>query len=163
MHIAGHVGFTLGLFTLFDKNTNLTYKTCLILAVVALLPDILDSGIHLMIPKYPTHGIFHSLIFYAVSLPVVFLVFKRTFIYLTVMIINVIFDIVNVDLRALMYPIYGWPEVYKGQAIPSPIESFFNSYPNTIGYKLPDGHFLLFEAMGMILLLFCLSKKWTFR
>jgi hypothetical protein len=158
MHIAGHVGFTIGFFTLLNKNRNLTYKTCLIIAVVALLPDILDSGIHMMISMYPTHGVFHSIFFYAVSLPVVLLVFKRTFIYLTVMIINVMFDIVNVDLRAFMYPIYGWSEGYSGHPLQSPVESFLDYWPKTIGYKLPEGHYLLFEIIGMLIIVVSLRK-----
>jgi hypothetical protein len=51
--------------------------------------------------------------------------------------------------------------MHKGYAIPSPIESFFNSYPNTIGYKLPDGHFLLFEAMGMLIIVVSLRNIYS--
>lgn len=163
MHITGHVGFTLGLFALLNKKRTLTYKTCLILAVVALLPDILDSGIHMMIPKYPTHGIFHSIFFYAVSLPIAFLVFKRKLIYLTIMMTHVLFDIVNVDLRALMYPVYGWSGGYKGHPLPSPVESFLDYWPKTIGYKLPEGHYLLFEIVGIILIILFLMNNLVVR
>lgn len=159
MYIFGHTGLTFAFYKLLKKdNQLLTSKNILTLAIVASLPDLLDSGIHLTIPKYPTHGIFHSIFFYAVSFPIAFFVFKRMLIYLAIMIANVMFDIVNVDLSAFLYPVYGWAEKSNGHAIPSPIQTFMDQWPKTIGYKLPEGHYLVFEIIGVICIIWVLRQ-----
>ena len=158
MNIAGHVGFTFVLYEFIRKySKSLILNNLLAIAIVALLPDILDRSIHLIIPKYPAHGIFHSFIFYVGSLLIAVLLFRRIIIYLAIMMTNVAFDIVNVSLRAFMYPVYGWTEDYVRQ--PSSVESFLNHWPQTIGYKLPTGHYLLFELAGILLIILIISKR----
>ena len=160
MNIAGHVGFTFVLYEVIRKyNKSLILNNLIAIAIVALLPDILDRTIHLIIPKYPAHGIFHSVFFYASSLLFAVLLFRRIIIYLAIMMTNVAFDIVNVSLRAFMYPVYGWTEDYVGQALPSPVKPFLDHWPQTIGYKLPTGHYLLFELAGILLIILIISKR----
>ncbi|NOZ69343.1 MAG: hypothetical protein GXP46_08910, partial [Deferribacteres bacterium] len=152
----GHVGFTLGLFTLLNKGERyLSYKKMLALSVAALSPDILDRSIHLIRPKYPTHGIFHSLPFYIVLLPIAFFVFRKAFIYLSIMTANVIFDFVNSDLRSFVYPFNNKINKFKVFDFPA----LLDHWPQTIGYKLPSGHYLVFEAVGMLLVVLIVSKR----
>jgi len=113
MHIAGHVGFTFAFYEFIRKyNKSLILNNLITIAFVALLPDILDRSIHLVIPKYQAHGIFHSVLFYIPSLLIAVLFFRRVILYLAIMMTNVAFDIVNVNLSAFMYPVYGWTNDY---------------------------------------------------
>ena len=74
---------------------------------------------------------------------------------------NVALDIVNTDPKAFFYPVYILSGNNQGDIAHSPFESILNYWPRTIGYKLPTGHYLLFESIGvlLIILVFWQMKK----
>jgi hypothetical protein len=161
MYIPGHIGFTLGALNLTKERKYFNGKGIFFVAALALMPDILDHSIHLVLPSYPQHGIFHSLFLYAAALPVAFLFLKRLFLPLALMSFNEVLDIANTDLRALLYPIYGLTGPLRGTTIESPVVTFLNRWPGSIGYKLPTGHYVIFEAIGLAFILWVLTGKRT--
>lgn len=163
MNIAGHIGFTLGALNLTQKGEYFDTRRIPILfvAAVALLPDIFDHSIHLVLHSYPHHGIFHSIFFYAAALPFSYLFLRPLLLSLTLMSFNVILDLANTELRAFLYPVYGWTGPLHGKPLDSPIETLLNRWPRGIGYKLPTGHYLIFEAIGALLALWVLTGRRT--
>ena len=111
MLIPGHVGFTVAIATLIQKNLKLEplkWRQLLVFAVLAVLPDILDKTLHRLYPPYLDHLIFHSLVLYALALLVLWIIKSRLLIYVAVMAFHPVLDLVNADPRALLYPLFGW-------------------------------------------------------
>jgi hypothetical protein len=159
MLILGHVGSTLGACRAARLcPPPIPVRRILILAGAALLPDVLDRSIMLFVPGYTTHGVFHSVFFYAMALPAAYLLFRAAFPFVLVMGFNVLCDVVSTDLRVFIYPLYGWTHQWQGPPILSPIDAFLMHYPLSIGLMLPTHHYLLFELMGAAL--FWLSVRY---
>ena len=151
MHIAGHIGFTLGCYTMIKSKQKFSFNQMLLVGSLALMPDLLDRTLNFIIGVYPNHGIFHSIFFYAAVFPIIFIFVRNKLEYLIVMGGHIVLDIVNTDLRAFMYPLFGWSNNLAGSAMESPVSVFLDHWPKTIGYKLPTQHYLVFEAMGTVL------------
>lgn len=157
MLISGHIGLTLGIFGIIrQKKKTFSYQTAFVLSVFALLPDILDRTLNYTIAGYPKHAIFHSIFFYFAALLICYLFFRKAFIYMSVMGMNALFDIVNANLRAFVYPLNQlFPSVQR-HALLSPMESFMEQLPEIIRYKLPTGHYLVFELAGLFFIVLTL-------
>jgi len=157
MLISGHIGLTLAIFNLINrKKKNLSYQTACVLAFFALLPDILDRTLNYTIIGYPNHGIFHSFFFYFAALLICYLFFRKAFTYIIVMGVNVFFDIVNASPRAFIYPLNQlFPSIQRHVQF-SPVESFMAQLPAIIRYKLPTGHFAIFELAGLLFIVLTL-------
>lgn len=153
MFIFGHVGFTTAAYALNKRRQPFCFKKVLLIGTLALMPDVFDRVLQLIIKTYPVPGLFHSLLFYASALTLSFFFFRHFFYYLIIMAGHVVLDIVNTNLGSLMYPLFGLANNMGGAAMESPF-IFLNHWPKTVGYRLQTGHYLIFEAMGILLICF---------
>jgi hypothetical protein len=152
MLILGHVGTTMGVCRAVKMCPRpIPVRKILILAGAALLPDVLDRTVMLFVPDYTTHGVFHSVFLYALALPAAYLLLRAAFSLVLVMAFNVLCDLVSTDLRAFVYPLYGWTGQWQGTPVLSPIDSFLMHYPHSIGIMLPTHHYVIFEILGAVL------------
>lgn len=159
MYLTGHTGLTLGIAAILQRGKGpiSNGKICVVMGF-ALMPDILDRLLHLVVLGYPDHGVFHSVFFYAPALPLIFIFMRRALPYISIMAMNVFFDLVNVDPRVFIYPHYGWLKpVYTGAKPLFPnldLVSNLRVYlPAEFFYKFPLGHYLIFEALGAVVIL----------
>ncbi len=160
MFVFGHTGITLGCYVLLKKEKqDISYKKLFFVSVFALMPDLIDRGIHYLIPSYPDHGLFHSIIFYCGILPILFLFFKQSITIALIMVGNVVLDIANNNVHSLIYPICGWSVNRRGPHIPSPVMSLLDQWPETVGFKLQCGHYFLFEAIGGVIICYLLIQN----
>jgi hypothetical protein len=158
MHIAGHVGFTLGAATLIQKVRKcppLPKRQLLIFAFIALLPDILDKSFHRLIPGYPDHLLFHSLILYAVMLLALWRFHSRFLVYVAIMAFHPILDLANDDPRYLIFPLLGWPG--WSHAVEPLAKPVMERLPSFLSATIWSGHYLVFELAGAVL------TVWSFR
>lgn len=71
---------------------------------------------------------------------------------------NAVLDIFNTDLQAFIYPLFGWSHNPRGPAMDLPCRIFLNHWPKTVGYKLQTGHYLIFEAVVIVLICFVIWR-----
>jgi len=158
MYLTGHTGLTLGIAVLLqrEKRPMSNGKIGLVMAF-SLMPDILDRLVHLIIRGYPDHGVFHSAFFYAFAVPLVFIFMRRALPYISIMAMHILFDLVNVDPRVFIYPNYGWlkPVYPIKPLVPNLAPGLYprGYLPAEFLYKFPFGHYLIFEALGAIVIL----------
>lgn len=150
MLIAGHIGFTLGAATLMQqlrKRPALLDSQLALLAVVALLPDILDRSIHFVYARYPEHLLFHSLPLYALAIAGMWKLDRKIAFYLMVMAFNVGLDFVNNSPDALLFPIgeLGFPLPTQSLAA-----ALVPRLPHWLTITLA-GHCIVFELTGVVL------------
>ena len=154
MHIVGHIGFTLGAATLLQKMRNWPpFKRWQLvwLALVALLPDILDRSLHLLLPNYPEHMIFHAMPIYLVVVPLLWMFHRKVAACGGIMAFNAALDIVNVDPRALFFPLFGWFDwSMTGRPL---IEPYMNRLPSFLAAMNRTGHYLIFEVAGLLMII----------
>lgn len=161
MFIFGHIGFTLTAYAVYKRKEPICLKSALLVSTLALMPDILDRGMYLIIRSYPVPGVFHSALFYAMAIPLTFLFFRIFLSYPIILSGNVILDVVNTDLRAFIYPLYGWTNGLSQEAVYWPLRTFLDDWPRTIGYRIPTNHYLIFEVVGLILIVLVARKMNT--
>ncbi len=160
MYLTGHTGLTLGIAALLNRGkAPMSYKRIALVMVFALMPDILDKGLNLVVPGYPDHAIFHSLFLYAALFAAAYLFMRRFLPYVGIMAMNVLFDVVNVDPRAFVYPVFGWSDPFQGKALPGLLKPVIQWWPEAMRYKYPFGHYLLFEAGGLFLIIWIVVNK----
>ncbi len=149
MYLTGHTGLTLGIVSLLNRGKGPMSKRK-IAAVMgfALMPDVLDRLVHLVVPGYPDHGVFHSVFFYALALPLVFLFMRRALPYISIMAMHIFFDLVNVDPRALVYPLDLNLGLNRDLGL-----NLKGHLPGEFLFRFPFGHYLIFEALGAIVIL----------
>ena len=158
MHLLGHVGFTLGLVTAIQKirgRPPVPVHRLLVFAGFALLPDILDKTLHLILPKCPDHLIFHSVFFYLIALLIVWQVRPRWLVYVAIMAFHLVLDLPNDDPRYLAFPLFGWR--IAGPMVEPLGQHVMNQLPAFLSTKIWVGHYLVFEMTGAFLTL------WAFR
>ena len=159
MLLAGHVGTTLGVYALANRRRqSIPRRTLAAISVVALLPDVFDRTLRLVVPEYTTHGVFHSVFFYAAAVPAAYLLFRPALRYVLVMALHVLCDTVSTDLRVFVYPLYGWTGYPPFPPVLSPIDAFLIHWPRSIGYMLPTSHYLIFELIGLALIVYVGSE-----
>lgn len=153
MLIPGHIGFTFGVCFVFSKicKSPLTLKTLGIIAFISLIPDIMDKGIHLLIPRYPDHAIFHSMFLYGVFGGIVLLFRKWTAAQISgILILNCALDLVNNEPGILVYPLTGFID---RNHLSAPVgEKILERLPQIFSLKDFTGHYLLFEIPGLLLI-----------
>jgi hypothetical protein len=153
MLIAGHVGWTVGSFSLLGgRNALVQTRTLLVVCATALLPDILDRSIGLFVPEYGTHGLFHSLLLYAALTPIALFLCRRAVPFLLVMALNVLFDFTNMDLRCFLYPWYGWVGTPPAPRAELPFHDLLSPWSQSVAYALPGDHYVAFELAGLALI-----------
>lgn len=168
MYLTGHTGLTLGVVTLLQRGKGpMSKRKIAAVTGFALMPDILDRFVHLVVPGYPDHGVFHSVFFYALAVPLVFLFMRRALPYISIMAMHIFFDLVNVDPRAFIYPHYGWlkPVYTDGKPFFLKLDllglnlnlnlglNLRGYVPSEFFFRFPFGHYLIFEALGAIVIL----------
>jgi len=157
MYLTGHTGLTLGIAALLQGGKGpMSNRKIGVVMGFSLMPDILDRLLHLAVRGYPDHGVFHSVFFYALAVPLVFLFMLRALPYISIMAMHIIFDLANVDPRAFLYPHYGWlkPVYNGGKPIFLDLGLNLRGYlPAEFLYKFPLGHYLIFEALGAVVIL----------
>ncbi len=159
MHIAGHMGFTLGLSRVLGAGKALSpWKRFAAIASLALLPDVFDRAIHLLVPSYPLHGIFHSLPLYVLLVSALSVVRKELMVYPVLVAFSVLLDLLNVNPESLLYPFYSEASTAHLPVVRTRIEGFMSSLPGIIGYRFSSGHYLLFEIVGFLLILSALRN-----
>ncbi len=159
MHIAGHIGFTLGLSQVLGvREAPFSRKRLAAVAAVALLPDVFDRAIHLLIPSYPLHGIFHSIPLYVLLFIAVSAAYKQMMIYPVLAAFSAALDLFNVNPESLLYPFYSEASTAHLPVVRTRIEGFMSSLPGIMGYRFPSGHYLLFEAAGLLIILLILRN-----
>jgi LexA-binding, inner membrane-associated putative hydrolase len=105
MYLTGHTGLTLGVVTLLQsKKRPMSNRKIGVVMGFSLMPDILDRLLHIVVRGYPDHGVFHSVFFYALAVSLVFLFMRRALPYISIMAMHILFDLVNVNPRAFLYP-----------------------------------------------------------
>ena len=152
MLIPGHVGFTLGLATLVQKvrrQPPLDLRQLSLFAFASLLPDILDRSLHWLHPTYTDHLIFHSFVFYAITLLVLCRIRSRFLIYVGIIALHPILDFANTDPRDLFWPVSGWMSWNAGQPL---IDPLMNRLPPYLSVTVFWGHYLVFEVVGLALI-----------
>lgn len=159
MYLTGHTGLTLGIVSLLNRGKGpMSRRKIAAVMGFALMPDVLDRLVHLVVPGYPDHGVFHSVFFYALALPLVFLFMRRALPYISIMAMHIFFDLVNVDPRAFIYPHYGWlkPVYSGGNALFLNLDlglDLRGYVPSEFFFRFPFGHYLVFEALGASVIL----------
>ena len=149
MYLAGHTGLTLGIVSLLQRGKGpMSKKKIAAVMGFALMPDVLDRLVHLVVPGYPDHGVFHSVFFYALALPLVFLFMRRALPYVSIMAMHIFFDLVNVDPRSLFYPL--GLNLNLGLNLGLYLRGHV---PSEFFFRFPFGHYLIFEALGAIVIL----------
>ena len=160
MYLTGHTGLTLGIVSLINRGKGpMSYNKIFTVMGFSLMPDILDRVTHLIVPGYPDHGVFHSVFFYALAIPLFYAFMRKWLPYISLMAMNVFFDIVNVDPRVFIYPHYGWlKQVYTGRALSfaGPLKQHL---PHELLATFAHGHYLIFEAIGVVLIAAVLIDK----
>ena len=152
MLIPGHVGFTLGLATLVQKvrkQPPLDLRQISLFAVASLLPDILDKSLHWLYPRYPEHQVFHSFVFYAIALLVLWRIHSRLLIYVGFMALHPVLDLANNAPRDLFWPVNGWMDWSAGRPL---IDPLMNRLPPFLSIKFCSGHYSVFEVVGLALI-----------
>jgi len=152
MLIPGHVGFTLGLATLVQKvrrQPSLDLRRLSLFAFASLLPDILDKSLHWLRPVYPDHLIFHSLVFYAAAMLVLWRIRSQLLVYLGIMTLHPVLDFANTDSRDLFWPVSGWMDWRAGRPL---VEPLMHRLPPFLSIKFCSGHYRVFEVVGLALI-----------
>ncbi len=158
MYIAGHIGFTLGAFGLLRrKKASFSLKEVIIFSAVALVPDALDRAVHFVASTYPLHGLFHSLPFYAVMICIFSLTYKKAVVYPAMMAFSAALDFLNVNPGSLLYPL-SWASTAHVPLVRGKIEAFMGHFPHTLGYRLSVGHYLVFELIGLLIIVLTVRK-----
>jgi hypothetical protein len=153
MLIPGHIGFTFGVCFTFSNffKIPLNLKTLGIIALVSLVPDIMDKGIHLLIPRYPDHAIFHSMFLYGIFCCIVMILRKWTAAKISgILIFNSALDLVNNEPGILVYPLTGFID---RNHLSAPVgDKILERLPQIFSVKDFTGHYLLFEISGLLLI-----------
>ena len=158
MYIAGHIGFTLGAFSLLRRQGPISLKTIALVSAAALVPDTFDRAVHFAVPSYPLHGVFHSLPFYAVMICIFSLTHKKVVVYPAMMAFSAALDLLNVNPSSLLYPLYSEASTAHVPMVRAKVEAFMSHFPHTIGYRLSVGHYLAFESAGLLIIVLALRK-----
>ena len=154
MLIPGHVGFTLGLATLVQKVRSqppLDLRQLSLFSFMSLLPDILDKSLHWLYPTYSEHQVFHSFVFYAIALLALWWMHSRFIVYLGIMALHPVLDFANTDPHAMFWPLFGWIDWNSGDR--PLIEPLMNRLPPFLSVTVLWGHYLVFELVGLVLIL----------
>lgn len=160
VYLTGHAGLTLGIAALLNRGKEpMSYKKIALSMGFALMPDALDRGLNLIVPGCPDHGILHSVFLYLLALPLVYGYMRQAFYYVSIMAMNVFFDVVNVDPRAFLYPTFGWKDPFHGCAVPALLKPVIQCWPEAMRYRFPAGHYLLFEAGGLFVIIWIMAGK----
>ena len=156
MLIPGHVGFTLGLATVVQKVRHqppVNFQQLSIFAFAALLPDILDKSLHWLCPTYSEHQVFHSFVFYASALLVLWWMDSRLLLYVGIMALHPLLDFANNDPRDLLWPASSWMGWTGGRPL---IEPYMHRLPPYLSMTVLWGHYLAFELAGLVLILWAI-------
>jgi len=151
MLIPGHVGFTLGLATLVQKvrkQPSLDLRRLSLFAFASLLPDILDKSLHWLRPDYPDHLM---LVFYSAAMLVLWRMRSRLLVYVGIMVLHPVLDFANTDPHAMFWPLFGWIDWSSGGR--PLIELLMNRLPPFLSVTVLWGHYLVFELVGLVLIL----------
>ncbi len=152
MLVFGHLGFTAGIFSLIEEKLGyrIDYR---IVFIGALLPDMIDKPLGMIILPFHNGRIFaHTLLF---ALILLFLSLKKSeFSFLSIaVLLHLAEDEMWLEPRTLLYPLYGmFPERELG-TFPEYVARMINEYTHLSST-------LFFEIAGIaILILFILRKK----
>jgi hypothetical protein len=153
MYLTGHTGLTLGAAMLLNRGKRpMSNRKIGMVMGFALMPDILDRLVYLVVPGYPDHGVFHSVFFYALALPLAFVFMRRALPYVAIMTMHVFCDLANVSPKTFLYPLYGWLKPVYG--VDPDLDFYLRGHlPAEFLCKFPFGHYLVFEALGAIVIL----------
>jgi hypothetical protein len=165
MFIFGHIGLTIGLFSIlviiFKKVDYLPELDFRIIAVFAVLPDIFDKVIgHLLLSETLNNGrlFSHTLVFLALFIIIFALIVgSHWWIYSLPIITHQLFDTLWFDPHTWLWPMYGWSFEFKDVEI----------WEHWLTALLHNPYIIITEICGVIVLIlviirFKLYKKKNF-
>ena len=160
MLIPGHIGFSFGACYIVSKlatKKNLTLNNLGLIAIIALIPDIGDKGLHLFFPRYPEHAIFHSMFLYSIiGIALVLSKHWKALSIIGILFLNCLLDLVNNPPGSLVFPLTGISD--RTHFYPPVGTEVLERLPQIFSLKDFTGHYLLFEITGLLLIAFVLTK-----
>lgn len=150
MFIFGHIGLTIGIILLglflFKKTELISKIDFRIIAIFAILPDLLDKILgYLIFPEELHSGrlFSHTLVFLILFIIVYFLIIgSQWWVYSIPIITHQLFDQPWIDPRTWLWPMFGWGFRYRDI---SPWESWFTAL-------ISDPFVISTELLGIIAL-----------
>lgn len=145
----GHIEYTWGALNLLQRKARLfedaDYRLA---ALAALLPDLIDKPLSLLIftNSKTSQGLAHTLIVHLVISLIVFVWWRKRFVYALAFNCHLLADRIWLYPRTLFFPFLGWQfEPWRFMGSP---EAMLNAYTEIITYPL----IIVLESIGLVIL-----------
>jgi inner membrane protein len=146
---AGHIEYTWGVLNLLQRKAglfeNADYR---IVALAALLPDLIDKPLSLLVftDSKTSQGLTHTLLVHLLVSLIVFVWWRKGLVYALAFNVHLLADRIWLYPRTLFFPFLGWQfEPWRFMGSP---EAMLDAYAEIITYPL----IITLESIGLVIL-----------
>lgn len=156
----GHIEYTWGALNLLQRKAGLfqdaDYR---IAALAALLPDLIDKPLSLLIftDSKTSQGLAHTLLFHLLVSLIVFVWWRKGFVYTLVFNGHLLADRIWLYPRTLFFPLLGWQfEPWRFMGSPG---AMLDAYTEIVTYPL----IIALESIGLVILAWLVATYHLYR